>query len=495
MLARNYRPRRARLVTGLIVVCFMAAAPAQAATTIGETGNTGSSCTQNITIHQQVSAPGSPSYVVPAGGGVITSWSYDAPATADQIKFKAIRPAGANQFTVVGDTQAHTMTPNTVNSVPARIPVQGGDTIAINVVNNGAGCAHDSPAQPGDQIDGCVACDPAQGTTYTTMAIANNARINAAATVEPDADGDSFGDETQDQCRTDPSTQATCPVPTISGTAQAGAQLTATPGGQPNNPSFQWLRCDAGGANCSPIPGATGTSYTPTGPDVGSTLRFRKTATNSSGSQTTESAPTSQVAANATPCSTPFTGTTGNDTLTGTAGGDTIFGLAGNDVLSGLAGPDCLDGSSENDRLSGGSEADRLSAGSGRDRLSGDAGADRLSGAAGNDRASGGSGNDRASGGGGRDRIAGGGGRDRLSGAAGNDRISGDAGNDRISGGGGRDRLAAGGGRNRLSGGSGNDLLNIANGRRDVANCGGGRDTVRADRRDRVRNCERVIRT
>lgn len=478
MLAPTLRPRLARLTAVLVFVgCFVMAAPAQAATTIGETGNTGSNCTANIMVQQGVTAPGSPSYTVPARG-VITSWSYAAAALADQIKLKVVRPAGGNDFTVVAETPVATMTPNTVNNIPTRLPVLAGDTIAIHVGTNGAGCAHNAPTQPGDRVHGCAACDPAPGTNYTSVQLAGtDFRANVAATVEPDADQDGFGDESQDQCPTDPSAQGACPVPTISGTAQATAQLTANPNGQPNSPSFQWLRCDAAGGNCSPIPGATGTTYTPAGPDVDSTLRFRKTATNSSGSQTTDSAPTTQVAPNANPCSTPFTGTTGNDTINGTVGGDNIFGLDGNDVLNGLAGPDCLDGASGNDRLNGGSTADRLTGAAGRDRLSGSSGRDRLSGGAG------------------RDRLKGGAGADRVSGGAGNDRVSGDAGNDRVSGGGGRDRLSGGGGRNRVSGGSGNDLLNLSNGRRDRANCGGGRDTVRADNRDQVRNCERVIRT
>jgi hypothetical protein len=38
-------------------------------------------------------------------------------------------------------------------------------------------------------------------------------RINMAAVVEPDVDGDGFGDETQDGCPTDASTQGPCPQP------------------------------------------------------------------------------------------------------------------------------------------------------------------------------------------------------------------------------------------------------------------------------------------
>ena len=448
------------------VLFLLAANPARAATTIGDANNAGSNCDPNLTIHQGVSAPGSPSYVVPAGGGVIASWRYQAGALADQIKFLVIRQVAPNQFRVVQSSPVQTMTPNTVNSFPVRIPAQAGDLIAIHTVSNNATCANITTAAPADQVDGCNLCDPPDGSPYTTMTVSAGARVNVAASLEPDADSDGFGDETQDQCATDPSTQAACPTPTISGVARANSRLTGNPGGQPINPTFQWLRCDAAGNNCSPIGGATGTTYTPGGPDVGHTLRFRKTATNSSGSQTTESAATSQIARDPRRCSTPFTGTNGNDTIAGTTGGDSIFGLRGNDRLNGRAGRDCLQGAGGRDQLSGGSAGDRLSGGSGRDRLNGGSG---------DDRASGGSGNDRVSGSGGKDRISGGGGNDRISGGAGADRIS------------------DGGGRNTVSGGSGNDIINVRNGKKDVVDCGTGRrDAVRVDANDAVIRCETI---
>lgn len=49
---------------------------------------------------------------------------------------------------------------------------------------------------------------------------------------------------------------------------------------------------------------------------------------------------------------------------------------------------------------------------------------------------------------------------------------------------------------NRLFGLEGNDVIDVRGGRRDVVDCGPGRDSVRADRRDVVaRNCERVRRS
>jgi len=40
-------------------------------------------------------------------------------------------------------------------------------------------------------------------------------------------------------------------------------------------------------------------------------------------------------------------------------------------------------------------------------------------------------------------------------------------------------------------GNAGNDTINVVDGRRDVVDCGAGRDRVHADRRDVLRNCER----
>jgi hypothetical protein len=43
--------------------------------------------------------------------------------------------------------------------------------------------------------------------------------------------------------------------------------------------SQRWKRCDATGANCTDIPGATGATYVPTDADIGRTLRIDETAT------------------------------------------------------------------------------------------------------------------------------------------------------------------------------------------------------------------------
>ena len=139
-------------------------------------------------------------------------------------------------------------------------------------------------------------------------------------------------------------------------------------------------------------------------------------------------------------CANVRRGTAAADVLRGTVAGDRLVGLGGNDLLSGLAGADCLDGGPGRDRLSGGSGADRLSGGSGNDFLAGGAG---------------------------RDALLGGAGADRLGGGA---------------------------ARDSFDAGAGNDVINARDRVRETVRCGRGRDRVIADRRDRVRGCERVSR-
>jgi Ca2+-binding RTX toxin-like protein len=124
----------------------------------------------------------------------------------------------------------------------------------------------------------------------------------------------------------------------------------------------------------------------------------------------------------------------------GTPGDDVLVGTNGRDVLSGRGGDDCLFGRPNDDRLAGGTGADLLDGGSGGDRIHGDAGKDK---------------------------------------------IRGGRGNDDITPGTGQDTVAAQGG---------DDEIFARDQTRDTIDCGAGRDKVKADRTDSVKNCEFVKR-
>ena len=86
--------------------------------------------------------------------------------------------------------------------------------------------------------------------------------------------------------------------PTISGSASDGSVLTANNGSWSNSPSayaYQWLRCDAAGANCAPIAGAVAPTYVPGTADAGMRITVTVTATNSVSSKPATSAPTNPV--------------------------------------------------------------------------------------------------------------------------------------------------------------------------------------------------------
>lgn len=73
-------------------------------------------------------------------------------------------------------------------------------------------------------------------------------------------------------------------LPTISGTTAVGSSLSVSNGTwNTSGLTFarQWLRCDATGAGCSAITGATATTYTLTSADRGARIRVRVFATKS----------------------------------------------------------------------------------------------------------------------------------------------------------------------------------------------------------------------
>jgi hypothetical protein len=88
--------------------------------------------------------------------------------------------------------------------------------------------------------------------------------------------------------------------PTISGKAQQGDTLTADPGTWTGTPpitfTYQWRRCNAKGASCANIVGATKKTLALTSVDVGNKLRVRVRAADAAGSSAAVSAPTALVA-------------------------------------------------------------------------------------------------------------------------------------------------------------------------------------------------------
>lgn len=126
---------------------------------------------------------------------------------------------------------------------------------------------------------------------------------------------------------------ASLDAPTLVGVPEGGYLLSAVSGtwtgGKPVVFSYQWKRCDASGANCVAIAGATAESYRAASADVGSSLRVAVTATSATGSTTAVSSATVAVSpAGTSPSARPAA------IDPPTIGGDAVVGQ----VLSGSVG-------------------------------------------------------------------------------------------------------------------------------------------------------------
>lgn len=86
-------------------------------------------------------------------------------------------------------------------------------------------------------------------------------------------------------------------APAITGYAWSGDTLTVTPGTWTGGgtSTYQWRLCDSGGASCSNISLATGSTYVVQSGDIGSTIRVVETRTNGAGATSSTSSATAVV--------------------------------------------------------------------------------------------------------------------------------------------------------------------------------------------------------
>jgi hypothetical protein len=146
----------------------------------------------------------------------------------------------------------------------------------------------------------CAAIPGQTGATYTLGEGDVGTRVRALVTATNDAGSSAPAASTPTAAiaQRPPANQI---PPQLSGTARDGATVSTTTGtwrgSGPFNYAIQWLRCNASGAGCSPIVGATGNTYALTADDVGRTVRSEVTASNSAGAASARSLPSAVVAA------------------------------------------------------------------------------------------------------------------------------------------------------------------------------------------------------
>jgi hypothetical protein len=163
-----------------------------------------------------------PTHVTP--DGVVTSFHTEnaGPAGAELV-FRIFRDAGDTGLASVGSVPA-TLDADGAATVPARIEVDENDRLGLSKpAGSAAGCIFATDVVQQYAIQTGIGPEDGMDTPFHR----GDGIVNARATVEPDADGDGFGDESQDGCPADPSVHGACPVP--AGEPLASARSEETP--------------------------------------------------------------------------------------------------------------------------------------------------------------------------------------------------------------------------------------------------------------------------
>jgi hypothetical protein len=203
MEARGRRTRAFKLALAVGLIALVVPQSAGGATIVGQTAPTSASVGQlggpSMSVQHQVAGP--PSYTVPDGPGVITSWSVQGGnSPSGQLKLKLVRREGTStSYTVVGQAESHPIAQGTLNTFPAQIPVTGGELLALFVPAASISDDRFSTFATGDLLRFSPPVpEPGIGQSFDANSQTVGARSNVSAVVEPDCDGDGLGDESQD---------------------------------------------------------------------------------------------------------------------------------------------------------------------------------------------------------------------------------------------------------------------------------------------------------
>ena len=208
----------------MVIAFAVLPAAADGAVTVGQTLPPIYNCDGTYEIVQTGVASGN-SYRVPSDG-VITSWSSQGTTMGTTtVKIKLFRPTGTmNEFTVAGQSALGVVPASSaVASFTTRIPVKAGDLLGIS--KGSGGCAYQITGSTSD-TNAFRAGDAPDGET-DAYAANDQSRMDVSAQLEPDADGDGFGDETQDSCPGDAGKVAGCPKADLLLTKGASASEVA----------------------------------------------------------------------------------------------------------------------------------------------------------------------------------------------------------------------------------------------------------------------------
>ena len=205
-----------RLPLGVAIAALAASlivpAGAGAATEFGDSC-VGNDSTNTASTYFQVSSPFDPLPDAAPITGVITKWRVNLTPGAPVFpqSLQVVRPLGPSATLIVGRATS-TLGPG-LNTFDTRISVQAGDRLGLFGPEPIGNVFCISPGEPNG--NGYFDGEGTIGSTVPTIQFTGEIRIPVTAVLEPDADNDGFGDETQDACPQSAAVQVACPLAVV----------------------------------------------------------------------------------------------------------------------------------------------------------------------------------------------------------------------------------------------------------------------------------------
>jgi hypothetical protein len=197
---------RRSLALATVLAALGPATAAHAVTTVGSDlskNATITPCATPCTMFTGDNANGTPSAVAPFDG-VVVRWQVKSGSFPNAVALRALRSAGAGSYIGVAASDEGSIRQTGISTFGARMPVKAGDIIALDDRDGGAKVAASSTSTA--------------IFTFTSIGISppripspqHNRELLVNADIEPDVDGDGYGDETQDLCPGDATRHTAC---------------------------------------------------------------------------------------------------------------------------------------------------------------------------------------------------------------------------------------------------------------------------------------------
>ena len=213
----HHRKRRSLLLAVAAAALGLLALPAAspAFTTIGS--NLASGAGTNTNVGACGSPPGCtftqfalpPANQAPGGltapsDGVIVRWRVQSDSGAAAVALRVLRPSGASSYSGQGrSATATTAGAGGIETFATRLRVRTGDRVGLDNASEALLFA----ANPAATL---LYWNPALAEGDSREPLSTNLELLLNADIEPDADNDGFGDESQDQCPSDAARQGPC---------------------------------------------------------------------------------------------------------------------------------------------------------------------------------------------------------------------------------------------------------------------------------------------